>query len=58
MRPIIPREVENEIHFLTTCNAYTERGELFNQLSTIVPVLFNLDIQIHISDVSGRYNNH
>ena len=53
MGPRIPREqrlctlcsqeVENEIHFLTTCNASTERVELFNQLSTIVHVLFNFE---------------
>ena len=52
-RPRIPREqrlcplcsqkVENEIHFLITCDAYTERFELFNRLSTTVPVIFNLD---------------
>ena len=35
------QELENEIHFLTTCNAYTERVELPNKLSTIVLVLFN-----------------
>ena len=36
-------ETSNEIHFLITCDAYTERIELFNHLSTTVPVLFNLD---------------
>ena len=41
--PLCSQEVENEIHFLITCDAYTERFELFNQLSTTVPVLFNLD---------------
>ena len=41
--PMCSQEVGNEIHFLTTCNANIERLELFNQLSTIVPVLFNLD---------------
>ena len=41
--PLCSQEVENEIHFLFTCDTYTERFELFNQLSTTVPVLFNLD---------------
>ena len=41
--PLCSQEVENEIHFLITCDTYTERFDLFNQLSTTVPVLFNLD---------------
>ena len=52
-RPKIPREqricplcsveVENEIHFLTSCNVYAGRAEFFNQLSTTIPALNNLD---------------
>ena len=41
--PLCSQEVGNEIHFLITSDAYTEKFELFNQLSTTVPVLFNLD---------------